>query len=110
MKKTSSTIMALFFMTVLTSCASQQTVQKGEIDAKTPINCASAEADIRVLKSEKSHASEQLATGVTTIVPIGLFTSTVQGKTGTNVKVATGEYNKMLDDKIAKIKKTCGVK
>jgi hypothetical protein len=51
-----------------------------------------------------------LATGVTTIVPIGLFTSAAMGTTGTNIKVATGDYNKMLDDKIAEIKKTCGVK
>jgi hypothetical protein len=102
--------MAIFLVTLFTSCASQQTVQKGEADAKIPINCASAEADIRVLMSEKTHANEQLATGVTTIIPIGLFTSAVQGKTSQNVKVATGDYNQMLDDKIAEIKKTCGVK
>ena len=103
-------IMAFFLGALLTSCASQDMVKKGEMDAKIPINCASAEADIRVLESEKTHASEQLATGVTTIVPVGLFTSAVQGKTAQNVKVSTGDYNKMLDDKIAEIKKTCGVK
>ena len=58
-------IMAFFLGALLTSCASQDMVKKGEMDAKIPINCASAEADIRVLESEKTHASEQLATGVT---------------------------------------------
>jgi hypothetical protein len=110
MQKTAMTVMAIFLMTFFTACASQETVKKGEMQAKMPINCPSAEADIRVLESEKTHASEQLATGVTTIVPIGLFTSAAMGTTGTNVKVATGDYNKMLDDKIAEIKKTCGVK
>jgi hypothetical protein len=62
------------------------------------------------LEGEKTHASEQLATGVTTIIPRGLFTSAVDGKTVEDAKVATGDYNKMLDDKIAEIKKTCGLK
>jgi hypothetical protein len=110
MKKTVMAIMAILLMTLFTACASHETVQKGTRDAKMPINCTSAKADIRVLMSEKTHASEQLATGVTTIIPIGLFTSAVQGTTGENAKVATGDYNKMLDDKIAEIKKTCGVK
>ena len=110
MKKTTMTIMAIFLCTLFTACASQKTVDKGMQDAKMPINCSSAVADIRVLESEKTHASEQLATGVTTIIPIGLFTSAVTGDTGKNVSVATGDYNKMLDDKIAEIKKTCGVK
>jgi hypothetical protein len=110
MKKLPMTIMAIFLVTLFTGCASQQTIKKGEMDAKMPINCPSAEADIRVLKSEKTHASQQLATGVTTIVPIGLFTSAVTGKTGQDVKVATGDYNKMLDKKIAEIQQTCGVK
>lgn len=77
---------------------------------KKPMNCATAEGDLRALKSEKTHASEQLATGVTTIVPVGLVTSVVSGTTSTNAKVATGEYNKMLDKKIAEIKQECGLK
>lgn len=110
MKKTTMIIMALFVGTMLTACASQDKVKKGRMDAKMPINCPSATADIRVLEGEKAHASEQLATGVTTIVPIGLFTSVAEGTTGSNAEVATGDYNKMLDDKIAEIKKTCNIK
>jgi hypothetical protein len=110
MQKVSMTVMAIFLMTFFTACASQETVKKGQMDAKKPVNCPSAEADIRVLMSEKTHASEQLATGITTIVPVGLVTSAAMGTTGTNATVATGDYNKMLDAKIAEIKKTCGVK
>lgn len=110
MQKVTMTIMAISLCALLTACASQETVKKGEMDAKKPVNCATAEADIRVLKSEKTTASEQMATGVTTIVPVGLVVNTVAGNTGTNAKVATGDYNKMLDDKIAEIQKTCGVK
>jgi outer membrane lipopolysaccharide assembly protein LptE/RlpB len=37
-----------------------------------PISCATAEGDLRVLKSEKAHVAEQIAMGVTSIIPIGL--------------------------------------
>jgi hypothetical protein len=109
MKKITMTIVAISLCALLTACASDK-VTKGQVDAKMPVNCASAEADIRVLKSEKVHASEQLAAGVGSIVPVGIFTNAVSGTTTTNIKVTTGEYNKMLDAKIAEIKKTCGVK
>ena len=82
----------------------------GEADAKKPVNCATAEADIRVLQSEKTHASQQIAAGVTAIVPVSLVVGVATGTEGTKAKVATGEYNKMLDDKIAEIKRECGLK
>jgi hypothetical protein len=110
MQKLSMTIVAIFLITLFTSCASQKQVAQGEMDVKKPINCAYAEGDIRALQSEKTTAAEQMATGITTIVPVGLVASAVQGKTGTDAKVATGDYNKMLDDKIAEIKMKCGVK
>ena len=110
MQKTIMAILAIFICTVFTSCASQKKIDKGMRDVKKPINCAYAEGDIRTLQSEKTHASEQLATGITTIVPVGLVMSVAEGETGTKVKVATGDYNDMLDKKIAEIKMKCGIK
>ena len=74
------------------------------------MNCATAECDIRVLLREKNHADQQMAAGVSAIVTVGLVVGTVTGQEGTNAKVATGSYNKMLDDKIAEIKRECGLK
>ncbi len=37
------------------------------------INCATAQGDIRMLMSEKSHTSDQISAGVSAIVPIGLI-------------------------------------
>ena len=51
-----------------------------------------------------------MAAGVSSIVPVGLVVGTVTGQEGTNVKVAAGSYNKMLDNKIAEIKRECGLK
>lgn len=111
MKKVNAIVLAIFLgVLVSASSASSADYKKGEADVKKPVNCATAEADIRVLNSEKAHAAEQLADGVTAIMPIGLVFSTLTGTEGSKASVATGEYNKMLDDKIAEIKKQCGVK
>jgi hypothetical protein len=74
-----------------------------------PVNCATAPGDIRVLQSEKAHVVQQVAMGVTSIYPAGLVLGLLTGTEGTKIQVATGEYNTMLDKKIAEIKSTCGV-
>ena len=74
-----------------------------------PINCATATGDIRVLQSEKAHVVQQVAMGVTSIYPAGLVLGILTGTEGTKIQVATGEYNKMIDKKIAEIQSTCGV-
>ena len=110
MNKTGLVITTILLSALLTACASTKSVKKGEAVMKKPVNCATAEADIRVLKSEKVHASQQMAAGVTAIVPVGLAVNVVKGTEGSQAKVATGDYNKMLDAKIAEIKQECGVK
>jgi len=109
MKKATLTIVAVFLSAILTSCASQKMVKQGEADVKKPINCATAEGDIRALNSEKTHASQQLADGVMAIVPAALVVGVVTGTEGSKAKVATGDYNKMIDAKIAEIKTQCGM-
>ena len=59
--------------------------------------------------SEKSHTSDQIAAGVSAIVPIGLVVYSAQGKEGDTMNVATGKYNDMIDTKIAEIKSECGL-
>lgn len=74
-----------------------------------PINCATAEGDVRVLESEKAHVAQQVALGVTAIYPAGLVIGILTGTEGTKLKVATGEYNRKLEQKIEQIKTTCGL-
>jgi len=107
MKSISAVFMVFCLAACLTSCASSY--KKGEQDVKKPVNCATAEGDIRALKSEKAHVAQQLAAGVSAITPIGLVAGVVTGTEGTKAEVATGDYNKMLDDKIAEIQQECGL-
>jgi hypothetical protein len=110
MRKVTMTITAIFLDTLLMACASTETIKKGETDAKKPVNCVAAEGDIRVLQSEKTHADQQMPAGVSAISPAGIVVGTITNKEITNAKVATGDYNRMLDDKIAEIKRECGMK
>jgi hypothetical protein len=108
MKKIALMICITFIFAVLfAACASDY--KKGEQELKQPINCATAEGDIRSLQHEKAHVADQVALGVTSIVPVGLVAGVATGTEGTKVKVATGDYNKMIDKKIAEIKQKCGV-
>lgn len=62
-----------------------------------PVNCATAEGDIRVLKSEKAHVGEQILKGVTAITPAGFVLGMVTGTEKKKLEIASGDYNKKID-------------
>ena len=88
-------------------CASPITTQDQQSLAQ-PINCATSEGDSRVLQSEKANVGKEIANGVSSIVPIGLVINTIDRTEKARFEVGTGEYNRMLDKKIAEIKAQCG--
>ncbi len=92
---------------LLTACVKDE--QRVEQEMKQPVNCATAAGDIRTLEQEKSHVAQQVATGVTAITPAGIVMGIVTGTEGTKLRVATGEYNKKIDQRIAEIKRICGL-
>ncbi len=98
--KKAALLIGIIFLMAACSPVSKQAKQ----DLAKPINCATAAGDIRALNSEKENVGREIAAGVTAIVPVGLVLNTATGNEGTNLKVATGEYNKMIDKKIAEIK------
>jgi len=93
------------FALLATACAPQSrdssTAQAGQI------NCATAEADLRVLRSEQNHAmqQEEITGSVDTMVPSGLVT---EPEFGTS-PVGAGQYSDYLGDRISQIEETCGV-
>lgn len=89
-------------------CAFQQKNVEKELANPAPINCATATGDIRLLNHEKANVAERMVEGVTSIYPASLVIGVVAGTEGTKLKVATGEYNKMIDQRIAEIQETCG--
>ena len=104
MKKILLTVLAI----VLTTACAPITQQEKQSLAM-PINCATAEGDLRVLQSEKANVAQMIANGVTAIVPAGAVIGIITGTEGDKMKVASGDYNSMIDKKIAEIKQQCNV-
>lgn len=100
-------ISAMFVICTLAACApiSKQAKQ----DLSQPVNCATAEGDIRILESEKAHVASRVVAGVTAVQPAGAVIGIATGTEGDKLDVATGEYNHKIDAKIAEIKRVCGV-
>ena len=92
---------------LLAACAPVSKKEKEEL--ARPIDCKTAEGDLRVLKSEKDSVAKRIAEGVAGIAPAGIVVGVVSRTEGDKLKVATGEYNRMIDKKVAAIKKKCGL-
>jgi hypothetical protein len=93
---------------LVAGCASNYAKEEKQV-AEMPVNCATAEGDIRMLKSEKATAMQQLAAGIATITPVGVIAGVATNTEGAKATMATGDYNKMIDQKISLIQQTCNV-
>lgn len=101
--------LALAVLVVLLSACKGPNVQEVQQQEAAPVNCATAEGDLRVLQSEKVSTAKQIADGVTAITPVGLVVGTASGQEKGKLQIASGDYNTMIDQKIAQIKSTCGI-
>jgi hypothetical protein len=63
-----------------------------------------------MLMHEKAHVEEQIMQGVSAFSPAGLVIGLASGTEDQKVKIASGDYNKMIDGRIAEIKKECDIK
>ncbi len=93
---------------LFSACATRMKHEEAAAKA-LPVNCATAEGDLRVLRAEKANLAQEIAMGVTAIVPIGLVIGLATLTEGEKLKVATGEYNRALDAKILEIQTKCGM-
>jgi hypothetical protein len=98
---------SMFFSLVISLPVLAVDTKEVQEDLARPINCATAEGDIRVLKSEKAHAGKQILAGVQAIAPPSLVFHLIKHTEDDQIKVATGEYDKMIDQRIAEIEADC---
>lgn len=105
------TIAILTAALVSGACAMEQKKVESQLasSASSPVNCATADGDLRVLQSEKANVAERIAEGATAIYPAGLVLGLVTGTETTKLKVAIGDYDKQIDQRIAEIQAKCGV-
>ncbi len=106
---------ALFIITVsvslLTACATMQEKKVlASLENPGPVNCATAHNDLQTLEAEKVNAAQQVASGVNAIAPSGVVTGILTGTESTKISVASGDYNKAIDNRIEQIKMECGIR
>lgn len=102
-------ILLVCIVMLMPACAAFKQKEVME-DMKQPINCDTAKGDIRMLEQEKAHVAQQILEGVSAITPAGIVIGIVTRTEKTKILVATGEYDRMIDERIAEIKAQCGVK
>ncbi len=79
-----------------------------------PIDCGDAQEDIAALEGEKASVLRRVGQGARFVVPVSVVVNIFQeGSRSDKVKerssIASGDYNKEIDAKIAEIKATCNV-
>jgi len=75
-----------------------------------PVNCSTAEGDLRAIAAEKKHAEDQQAESVVAITPAGALLGLISGTEQKRLQMLSGDYVKKLDDRAAEIKAQCNVK
>jgi hypothetical protein len=90
-------------------CALEQQQVEQQLSNPGRIDCRTARGDLRVLQQEKATVVQQMAEGVSSIAPAGIVLGILTGTENTKISVATGDYNAMIDQRIAQIKQTCGI-
>ena len=112
--RTRRTIVPLSVLLVFTlSCASIS--QKTITEIEKPVDCSSASEDIAYLDDEKSGFFGRLFAGIGAVLPPGAFIvigrdlfKAPDGIWADKFRVASGSYNRKIDDKIAGTKQQCG--
>ena len=98
-------ICLVIFVAACSSPISNQAKQ----DLAASVNCATAREDIRTLENEKASVAKMAKEGVTGLAPagavLGILTLTEKEK----LEVGSGAYNRKIDEKIAEIKRECGL-
>jgi len=98
-------------LALLAGCSSNAPAPAEQVKASlaAPIDCSKADESIKLLNSEKARTSQEIEDGASSIIPIGAVAHLFGGSESESFEIGTGQYNKKLDDKIAEIKKTCGI-
>ena len=104
-----SIIVAVLGILLVSGCAMQQKKVMHTLENPAPVNCATAEGDLRVLEGEKTHVAQQIVEGASSLTPAGAALGILTLTETTKWKVAVGEYNKMIDKRMAQIKEECGL-
>ena len=74
-----------------------------------PIDCSTAKDDLATLQHEKKKTSDKAVGGIFAFTPIGLIANAATGedRMDKDQKLSAEEYNKKIDEHMARIKAAC---
>jgi hypothetical protein len=78
-------------------------------DLAKPVDRSTAVADIQALEAEKASVAKQVSAGTRSVIPAAAVVGILRRDYGDRAKVASGVYNKQIDEKIEEIRRTCGL-
>ncbi len=96
-------------LTILVAACAGPISEVAEEELAQPVNCATAEEDIRILEQERASVAERAKAGVTGLAPAGAVLGIITFTEDEKLSVASGVYNQKIDEKIAQIKRECGI-
>jgi hypothetical protein len=91
------------------SLACRAIPKQAKIELAKPVDCATAEQDIAILKKEHASVEKMFFDGVTAVAPAGAVLSILTLQEKDKLEVAIGVYNHRLKRKIEEIQQTCGI-
>jgi hypothetical protein len=75
-----------------------------DIEAVKP-SCARIDKQIAKLKREKAQNDQRLLAGIQSVAPALAVLNLIGGTYGTNVSIATGEWARAIDRKLAELRR-----
>ena len=87
---------------VLGACATPMAMR--DIEAVKP-SCARIDKQIAKLKREKAQNDQRLLAGIQSVAPALAVLNLIGGTYGTNVSIATGEWARAIDRKMAELRR-----
>jgi len=83
--------------------------KQAKMELAKPVDCATAEQDIAILKREHASVAKMFINGVTAVTPAGAVLSILTLQEKDKLEVAIGVYNHRLSRKIEEIQDTCEI-
>ncbi len=96
-------------LAILVAACASPISQQAKRELASPVDCSTAQSDIRILEDEKASVLKQIENGVTAVAPVGAVIGIITMTEKDKLEVGTHYYNHKINEKIAEIKRECGV-
>ena len=96
-------------MVLLVGCGAHIS-ETAKYQLEKDIDCRTAKWDIEILEGEKASTSKKMASGLRSVMPAAVVVSMLKDEYSDGTRVAGGEYNREIDEKIEEIKDTCNIR